>query len=104
MSPLDELAVLKAMMDEYIEVRCLDAELKLFSQPDKLIAACETDSFHLYLLDIVKPMVNGIELGREIRRFDPRKLSMSPQNLSLLCRPMPQAPFCPPYAIRKFMY
>lgn len=66
----DQLTVLATMTSEYVETHGLDAELQLFSHPDKLLAACETESFHLYLLDIVMPMVSGIELGKEIRRFD----------------------------------
>jgi DNA-binding LytR/AlgR family response regulator len=34
------------------------------------LTATEQESFHIYLLDIVMPMVDGLELGKEIRRFD----------------------------------
>ncbi|HMM32802.1 MAG TPA: response regulator, partial [Clostridia bacterium] len=66
----DQLTVLATMTGEYVETRGLDAELQLFSHPDKLLAACETESFHLYVLDVVMPMISGIELGKEVRRFD----------------------------------
>ena len=66
----NELAILEAIAGEYIKSRGLDAKLKRFSHPDKLLEACQTESFHLYILDIVMPMVSGIELGKEIRRFD----------------------------------
>ncbi|MCE5235850.1 MAG: LytTR family DNA-binding domain-containing protein [Clostridiaceae bacterium] len=66
----NELATLKAMTDEYIKACGLDAELKIFSHPDKLLSVCETESFHIYLLDIVMPMVSGLELGQSIRRMN----------------------------------
>lgn len=46
----------------------MSAELREFSHPDALLTACEKESFHLFLLDMVMPMVSGLELGREIRR------------------------------------
>lgn len=44
--------------------------MKKFSHPDKLLTTIETESFHLYILDIVMPMVSDIALSKEIRRLD----------------------------------
>jgi len=66
----DELAVMAAYTNEYLESIRLSAEVKQFNYPDALLAVCETERFHVYILDIVMPMVNGIELGREFRRLD----------------------------------
>lgn len=66
----DQLAAIAAYINEYLTANGLDAEVRQFSHPDALLVTIETESFHLYILDIVMPMVSGIELGKEIRRFD----------------------------------
>lgn len=66
----EELCAVAALTKEYLASRRLDAEVREFSHPDALLTAGETESFHLYLLDIVMPMVNGLELGRTIRRLN----------------------------------
>lgn len=65
-----ELEVINEYITEYLDTHTLEAELKEFSHPDKLLTATESERFHLYILDIVMPMVNGLELGKEIRRLD----------------------------------
>ena len=57
-----------ALTNEYLTGRGISAELRAFSHPDALLAACEKERFHIFLLDMVMPMVSGLELGREIRR------------------------------------
>ena len=64
------LQQLVALIEEYLGSRKIDAEVSAFDHPDTLLTAIETQNFHLYLLDIVMPMANGIELGKEIRRLD----------------------------------
>lgn len=58
------------LINQYLAANSLDAEVMKFSHPDALLTAIEAESYHLYLLDIVMPMVSGIELGKEIRRLD----------------------------------
>ena len=65
-----ELEIINEYILEYLDTHTLEAEIKEFTHPDKLLTAIETESFHLYLLDIVMPMVSGIEIGKAIRRFD----------------------------------
>jgi len=65
-----ELEILNAYIAEYLATHTLEAEVKKFFHPDKLLTTIETESFHLYILDIVMPMVSSIELGKEIRRLD----------------------------------
>lgn len=53
--------------------RCLtqagiDVHIEAFQHPDDLLSARESKTFDLYLLDVVMPMLSGIELGKEIRR------------------------------------
>ena len=54
---------------EYLDMHTLEAEVKKFAHPDMILTAIETERFHLYLLDIVMPMVSGLELGQSIRRI-----------------------------------
>ena len=49
----------------------LSAEIKVFEHPDDLICACEKYRPHIYILDIVMPMVNGIQAARELRWNQP---------------------------------
>jgi len=66
----DELQNIVSLTDQYITAKNLDAEMTKFSHPDELLTAIEAESFHIYILDIVMPMVSGLELGKEIRRLD----------------------------------
>ena len=63
-----ELQRIVALTNEYLTGRGMNAKLRAFSHPDALLTACEKESFHIFLLDMVMPMVSGLELGREIRR------------------------------------
>ena len=65
-----ELEIISEYITEYLDAYTLEAEMKEFSHPDELLTAIEAGSFHLYILDIVMPMVNGLELGKGIRRLD----------------------------------
>lgn len=62
-------------MDKYVrkfcEERLQKAEIKVFSHPDDLICECERFRPHIYILDIVMPMVNGIQAARELRWNQP---------------------------------
>jgi len=63
-----ELREISALAAEYLAARGDAGTVRAFSHPDELLRACETQSFHLYLLDMVMPMLSGLELGRAIRR------------------------------------
>ena len=60
----DDLQGLAALINQYMSINNLEAEVAEFSHPDYLLAAIEADSFHLYILDIVMPMVSGLELAK----------------------------------------
>lgn len=64
-----ELRRIAALTKEYLNMRGMSAQLREFSHPDVLLTTCEKESFHIFLLDMVMPMVSGLELGREIRRI-----------------------------------
>jgi len=66
----DDLLTIKAYVDEYLAERKISADVSLFNHPDELLTLTETKNFHIYLLDIVMPMVNGIQTARELRWND----------------------------------
>lgn len=66
----NELQNLVLLTNQYISAENLDAEVTKFSHPDALLITIESERFHIYILDIVMPVVNGLELGRQIRRLD----------------------------------
>ena len=65
-----ELGIIYQYITEYLDIHTMEAEIREFSHPDKLLNTLQLENFHLYLLDIVMPMVSGIELGKEIRLLD----------------------------------
>lgn len=65
-----ELEDLVLLTNQYLTANGLDAVVKKFSHPDALLKAIQTEHFDLYILDIVMPLVNGLELGKEIRHLD----------------------------------
>ncbi|MGE4318619.1 MAG: LytR/AlgR family response regulator transcription factor [Deferribacterales bacterium] len=66
----EDLRRLVSLTDEFVSANGFDAVVTGFSHPDALLTAIESGSFHIYILDIVMPMVSGLELGMEIRRSD----------------------------------
>ena len=56
---------------DYLKEKEIDAQVKVFDHPDTLISECEQFRPHIYILDIVMPMVTGIEAAREIRWNQP---------------------------------
>lgn len=58
-------------VQQFCQERLLQAEIKVFEHPDELLCACEKLRPHIFILDIVMPMVNGIEAARELRWNQP---------------------------------
>lgn len=54
-------------VDEYIKSHGIDAMIYSYNHPDKMLDETETLCPHLYILDIVMPMITGIEAARDIR-------------------------------------
>ncbi|MGF0018066.1 response regulator [Sporofaciens sp. SGI.106] len=79
-------------MNQYVQKFCqermLQAEIKAFDHPDVLICECEKLRPHIYILDIVMPMVNGIQAARELRwnQPDAQIILLHPKN------PLPWSP------------
>ena len=65
-----ELCTLYELTYEYIQQKQIVADITTFLHPDLLLSDREKDRFHLYILDIVMPMLDCISLGKELRRFD----------------------------------
>lgn len=65
-----ELQRIASLTMQYIKERDICADIRTFSHPDALLTACELKPFHIYLLDMVMPMMSGLELGRSIRRMN----------------------------------
>ena len=66
----DQLELMSGLIKEYTEERDLDVEIRLYSHPDELLRTCEMEAFQIYILDVVMPMLSGIEVGKGIRGFD----------------------------------
>lgn len=64
-----ELAATRAMMEEFITLRGLSARIETFADGKSLLFAM-SEPFDLYLLDVVMPEQNGVELGKELRKSD----------------------------------
>ena len=58
-------------VQEYLEKKSIIAEVRTFDHPDTLIAECEQFRPQVYILDIVMPMVTGIQAARELRWNQP---------------------------------
>ena len=62
---------LRRLLEEYLQQRNLTAKIKEFSNGQTLLhAASDPSQFDLYLLDVVMPDMNGIELGLQLRQRD----------------------------------
>lgn len=55
-------------LNTYLEEESLDANVETFSHPDDLITKSEEKGFDIYILDIVMPMLTGIDVGKSIRK------------------------------------
>lgn len=60
-------AQILAALQAYLKARNLAAEVKTFDHPDSLLETVRREDFDVYLLDILMPMVSGIDTVRELR-------------------------------------
>ncbi|MGN0465050.1 MAG: LytR/AlgR family response regulator transcription factor [Lachnospiraceae bacterium] len=58
-------------VQQFFQDKISQVEIKVFDHPDTLICICEKFRPHIYILDIVMPMVNGIQAARELRWNQP---------------------------------
>lgn len=55
----------------FCETKEIPADIRVYDHPDTMIEECEKFRPHIYILDIVMPMVTGIEAARELRWNQP---------------------------------
>ncbi len=67
---LGQLKLIASYVSEFLQSHNESASIREFSHPDDLLNACSKQRFHLYVLDIVMPLINGIEVGKAIRKLD----------------------------------
>ncbi len=65
-----QLAILATYTLEFVQENHLEATIHQFTHPDELINICAKQRFHIYILDIVMPMINGVDIGKIIREHD----------------------------------
>ena len=58
------------LLDNYLALRGVTAKIWEFSNGQALLNAMYDETFDLYLLDIVMPEMDGIDLGAELRKSD----------------------------------
>lgn len=71
----DDLARGKALVEAYFSKRPhLSGELTTFSSSRDLLAAAKRKGFDIYLMDVLMPEGNGIQLGLKLRALDDQAL------------------------------
>lgn len=64
-----ELDVISSLLEAYQKERDVRLSYKIFNSSTELASAARQE-FDLYLLDIIMPVLNGMDLAREIRSFN----------------------------------
>jgi len=67
-----DLEKIRLALDAFLSARSVKADVEVFAHPDSLLSAAYAAPFDLYLLDVVMPMVDGLSVARELRRFHRR--------------------------------
>lgn len=66
----DQRQLTRKLLDSYLALRGAEAKIREFPGGQALLNALYDECFDLYLLDIVMPGMDGIELGLKIRKSD----------------------------------
>lgn len=61
----------QGMVEAYLKQKKIVAQVQVFDHPDTMITECEQFRPHIYILDIVMPMLTGIQAARELRWNQP---------------------------------
>lgn len=67
---LTELNTITSLLDAYKLERRIPMHYRAFSNATEFLASVEKEAFSLYLLDIIMPGINGIDVAKEIRLTD----------------------------------
>lgn len=65
-----ELTHILSLLVSYQRQHTIDISIQTFQNSFELACAAPEERYDLYLLDIIMPGLNGMELAREIRNFD----------------------------------
>lgn len=68
---LQVLSHLSKLISKYQEEKKIAIKCSVFSNAIDLLEAMRNESFHVLLLDVLMPGLNGIQTAKEIRQFDP---------------------------------
>ena len=65
-----ELDNITEYLEDYRRIRRCDLSYQIFDSSVELAEASAVSPYDIYLLDVIMPVLNGIELAQEIREFD----------------------------------
>ena len=60
----------KKMLEEWSEIRNIQVSIGCFNNGDSLLKALTKDSYDIIFLDIIMPMLTGLDVANEIRKSD----------------------------------
>lgn len=66
----NELLQIQTLLDLYAQERQMEFIVKEYYNSFELASAAANETFQIYLLDVLMPVLNGIDLAREIRLTD----------------------------------
>ena len=66
----EELHRVASLLEDYQEEKTVSISLRLVGSSVELASIAQQENFDLYLLDVLMPALNGMELAREIRTFN----------------------------------
>ncbi|MGN0006249.1 MAG: LytR/AlgR family response regulator transcription factor [Candidatus Gastranaerophilaceae bacterium] len=64
------LQTTKEHIEKWLKGNCVDAEILLFNNADNLINACCKTPIDIIFLDIIMPMLTGMDAAKELRNID----------------------------------
>ncbi len=68
----NDLSRVSDLVHAYFDDKEMTASIRTFHHPDTLLSECEDFRPQIYILDIVMPMVSGIQAARELRWNQPQ--------------------------------
>lgn len=66
----EEIKRISSILKCYNKERKIQLEYNIFSGGVELSSVAQRENYNIYILDIIMPVLNGIDLAREIREFD----------------------------------
>ncbi|MEG1869658.1 MAG: LytTR family DNA-binding domain-containing protein [Oscillospiraceae bacterium] len=66
----DELIFILSILDTYKQERKISMCCDAFGSATELLSVAKCGAYDLYILDVIMPAINGMEVAQEIRSFD----------------------------------